>query len=73
MYTGHGLPEPPLEPPEPKVICTCEHCGDDINEGDEIVELDGEMYHRDCFEDIAVSLLLDRFGAMACVAEVERW
>lgn len=73
MYTGHGMPEPSLDPPEPKVISTCEFCGEDILEGDEIVEFDGVEYHRDCFDDIATSILFDRYGAMARVAEVDRW
>lgn len=65
----YSQPEPSLEPPEPVIVGTCEHCGEDINEGDEIVEFSGATYHRDCFVDCAPTILFDRYGAMASVAE----
>ena len=36
-------------------------------------ELDGEHYHEECFEDKAVDILLDQFGAMKSIAEVDQW
>lgn len=30
-----NLPELPLEPPEPRVLCKCHFCGEDIFEGEE--------------------------------------
>lgn len=68
MRDFYRVPEPSLEPPEPKIVGTCECCRDDICEGDEIVEFEGAQYHKDCFEDAAVSILHDRYGAMAMVA-----
>ena len=63
------IPEPLLEPPEPKAVGTCKRCGQEIYVGDEIVELSGDFYHEECFSDCAASILLSEFGAMACVAE----
>lgn len=64
---GHlsGCPEGP----GPKVIHTCKFCGDDIVEGEECYELDGEYWHEDCFGDAALALLTERFGARLVVAE----
>jgi len=44
---------------EPASIGTCKHCGEDIVIGDEYYEYDGEMYHDECFSDIAVYLLVE--------------
>lgn len=41
----YSVPERRLEPPEPVVVGTCHHCRDDIERGDDIVTLDGLMYH----------------------------
>lgn len=69
MFGLYSLPEPPLEPPEPKIVCRCEHCSDIIYEGDDIVEIDGLTYHRDCFMDCAAEILFKNYGATARVAE----
>lgn len=65
------IPERALEPPEPKVIGRCCYCRDDICLGDDIVKFDGEMYHMSCFDDSAVMLLMERYGARKTVAEEE--
>ena len=59
--------------PDPPAIYTCKVCGEPIRAGYDYYELDGEYYHDDCFEDKAVGILLDQFGAMKSVAEVDRW
>ena len=42
--------------------------------GDEYLEVDGDYYHlEDCANDVAMDLLLERFGATKGVAEVDRW
>lgn len=41
-------------------------------EGEEYVELEGEFYHQECFKDSAVLILMEEYGAIKGVAEVER-
>ena len=36
------------------------------------MELEGEHYHQECFEDNAVLILMEEYGAIKGVAEVER-
>lgn len=57
--------------PDPVAIYTCKYCGEDIVEGDEYVEIDGDYYHEECFEDCAAVILLEQFGAFKGVAEAE--
>ncbi len=61
--------------PDPPTVFTCKYCGEPITPGEEFMEIDGDHYHlEDCAQDAALSLLLDRFGAVKGVAEVEdRW
>lgn len=53
------------EGPAPKVIGKCAYCGEDITEEEETYfELEsGELYHDDCFHDVAAGILLDKYGA----------
>lgn len=69
MSEIYDQPERSLEPPEPVIVGTCEYCGDDIYDGDEVVEFSDVTYHRDCFMDCAPAILFDRYGAMASIAE----
>lgn len=46
---GKHLPECPFY--EREAVCRCESCDDVIHEGDEVFNIDGVMYHRECFED----------------------
>ena len=57
-----------LDPPEPKAVHSCQHCCEDIREGDKMAELDGAYYHLDCFQEAAFSILQERFGAAVGVA-----
>lgn len=57
--------------PDPPTVYTCKHCGEPVVAGDEFVEVDGDFYHQDCFEDCSAEILLERFGAVKGVAEVE--
>lgn len=41
MLGLYSVPEPPLDPPEPKIVGRCEHCDEDIYDGDDIVTLEG--------------------------------
>lgn len=43
---------------EPETVFTCEHCKDGITVGETYYEYDGCYYHEDCFEEIAVELLI---------------
>jgi hypothetical protein len=36
-------------------------------------EMDGEYYHEECFEDNAVSILVEECGAMKGTAEKDDW
>lgn len=56
--------------PDPPEVYTCEDCGDPIIVGDEYVEFDEKHYHLDCFQDAAVDILLEHYGAVKGVAEV---
>ena len=56
------------EPPEAERVFTCKYCDDDICVGDDCIELDGDYYHEDCFEECAVNILLEDYGA--CKHEV---
>ena len=69
MSAIYSIPEPRLDPPEPVIVGRCQFCAEDIQKGDEIVEFGGLAYHRECFEDVAFSILVEKFGARICVAE----
>jgi hypothetical protein len=43
---------------EPKEMCSCDYCGDNIILGDVFVEFDDNYYHEDCFDICAAGLLL---------------
>lgn len=59
--------------PDPPAVYTCKFCEEPIVKGDEYVEVDGDFYHEDCFNDCAVKILVERFGAVKGVAEVDPW
>ena len=37
--------------PEPRVICTCWNCGNEIREGDDIYDINEEYWCDDCIND----------------------
>jgi len=47
MDIGH---EPPLEPPEPKIVDYCDECGGEIYEGSGRYKINGKVYCRSCVE-----------------------
>ena len=47
------------EPPEAEKIFTCELCGEDICNGEECYDIDGEKYHEECVKENAFDLLLE--------------
>ena len=63
------IPEQRLDPPEPAVVGSCKYCREDICAGDEIIELSGDHYHLECFQDHAAGILFLDFGARKLVAE----
>lgn len=63
-----SIPEPRLDPPEPVTVATCAYCKEDIYDGDETVEFDGQHYHEDCFSDCAVGILMEHYGARRVTA-----
>ena len=40
-----------------KVFCNCEHCEEEIYEGEEYFEVDGAKIHEDCFNEYAYEIL----------------
>lgn len=69
MQSYLKIPELPLEPPEPDVVCTCSRCQEGIYDGEEFFSFDGLDYCRECFMDSAAQILLDSYGAERRVAE----
>lgn len=59
--------------PDPPAVYTCKICGESIVAGDVFYEMDGEYYHEECFEDNAVSILVEECGAMKGTAEKDDW
>lgn len=55
--------------PDPPTVYTCKHCSEPIVVGDEYTELDGDYYHRECFDDCAASILRSEYGATDGEAE----
>ena len=48
MRNWNDIPEPSMEPPEPKVIDHCAYCGDEIYSGNPVYLCDEGMVHVDC-------------------------
>lgn len=72
MKNSHGYfiidPRSP-DAPEPAEVHICSACEEPIYAGDECYELDNEYYHIECFEEEAVSLLVEKFDAVKSIAE----
>lgn len=46
-----GIPDLPMEPPEPVVFAYCDRCGHEIYEGEGMIVKDGKVYHTECGDD----------------------
>ena len=68
-HSGPCLSRCPNAPELPS-IGKCKYCGEDIQVGEEYFEYDGKKYHEECFNDCAVSLLMEN-GAVLKTAEEE--
>jgi len=55
---------------EPKSIGICTYCKEQIEVGEEYYEYNEDIYHEDCFFDVAVRILLEE-GAMKKIAEID--
>lgn len=55
-----------LDPEPPRVVCQCEYCHEEVYEGDDVYNIDGEIIHEDCFVDYCRDVYADRLE----VAEV---
>ncbi len=51
-------------PVPPGAIAVCEGCGEGIEVGDTYYEYDGDLYHEECFEDAALSILIGEGAAL---------
>ena len=49
--------------PDPPIAGYCKYCDEPVYDGEECYELDGDIYHLDCFDDDAVDILIKKFGA----------
>ena len=47
---SYYVPDYKLDPPEDKVFCECDACGQEIYEGGTYYDIDGDNIHDDCFE-----------------------
>lgn len=47
------------EPDYAEAVCTCDQCGDEILEGEDVykIPIDGDIIHEDCFYDYARRVL----------------
>ena len=53
-----------------KAVYTCKHCGEDILEYEEYVEIEGEYYHKSCLDDDMSGLeVAELFGCFSRTAE----
>ena len=59
--------------PDPPTVYTCKYCGEPVVAGDEYVDVDGDYYHEECFEDCAAEILLEQVWVSKGVAEVGEW
>lgn len=59
---------PNAEPTPREPVATCGICNDDIFAGDDVVEIDGSLYHYDCLEKLPLTELLDMCGVYVDVA-----
>jgi len=58
--------------PEPRKVCTCGKCNDDIVEGDEYYQTpDGEALCGDCADGMTTCELLAYMGCERVTAEVD--
>lgn len=48
MRNWNDIPEPSMEPPEPKVIDHCAYCGDEIYSGNPVYICDDGRVHAEC-------------------------
>lgn len=54
---------------ESRQIGTCRICKEPILEYEEIYDMDGWWYHKECFEDHAVDILVKECGAVEEIAK----
>lgn len=47
---------------EAPVVATCATCGEPIYKGEEAADIDGNMHHVECLENITTRELLGLFG-----------
>jgi len=45
------MPEHLLEPDADKIFGMCDHCGQEIYEGEEYYDIEGDRIHEDCLRD----------------------
>lgn len=51
IHYSYQNPEPPLDPPEDKIICNCTECGGEIFEGEQYyAHPDGSPVCSDCLD-----------------------
>jgi ribosomal protein L24E len=68
-YSMNYVPEQRLEPLERETVIRCEYCGEAIYPGEKCYELHGDLYHEECFQDEALTILREKCGAIMVLAE----
>lgn len=56
----YRIPEPPIDPPEASVFCTCDWCGDEIYEGDDYYEIGTENVCANCIGDCCREAVIEK-------------
>jgi hypothetical protein len=74
-YMRYPEPEPPIEPPEPKIIATCCECGGDIYDMEPCFNLDYKYMCVNCYEERAKQAYIARIidHAFNPLDELDEW
>lgn len=51
MGFPYQMPEPPLDPPEPRVVCDCDMCGEEICEGNYAYRINDSIICQFCIDN----------------------
>ena len=53
----------------PRFAYTCKYCKQAVEAGEAYVEVDGDFYHEECFDECATEILLKEYGAVKGIME----
>lgn len=55
------------------VVAHCAGCDEEVYVGDNIVKIDGDIWHEECLKDLSISELVQLFDCEVEVAEEDVW